>query len=347
MSVINFDQANIDKLSVHFVGNKLNGEQLTITDAQYQLNDEHVYEALKTFFLNPFKGESFFCFQDPAAPVAKIAAEIFEQPATIHAKSKELAQFLFECASNKKIKGGEFYVTYMKECIIEDEVVNAIGIFKSENKDSFLKVKHKAGAAEIKVDSGLHLQKLDKGCIIFQTYEKDGYKIAMTDSNSNINAALYWKTDFLGLVPVDTEYFMTNQYMEMMKGFSKDYLTVENEVGREEQLDFLMKSNDYFLNNETFDPETFTKEVIIEPDMAADFLSYKEAFEADKHLPTMERFQISQPAVEKNSQKFFRSVIKLDKNFHVYVHGNSQHIEKGYDEQKKMHYYKLFFHSEE
>jgi len=94
-------------------------------------------------------------------------------------------------------------------------------------------------------------------------------------------------------------------------------------------------------------PKKFAKEVIIEPELAEAFVSYKEGYEEDKHLPTMERFQISQPAVEKNSQKFFRSVIKLDRNFHVYVHGNANHLERGYDEKKKMHYYKLYYNTEE
>lgn len=348
MSIISFEQTSIEKLSVHFVGNKAAGEQLIVTDNQFQLNDESLYEAIKTYFFTSFKGETFFSFQDPAGgAVAKVVKEIFEKPANFHAKSKELAQFLYQCGTNKKIKGGEFFVAYIRDCIVEDEVVNAIGIFKSEHKDTFIKIRRKSDEAEMKTDQGLNLFKLDKGCIIYDTYQNEGYKAVMVDSNSNINAALYWKTDFLGLVPVDTEYFMTTQYMQMMQGFSKDYLSPENEATKEDQLAFLQKSNEYFMNADVFDAKAFAKEVIIEPDMADAFVSYKESFDEEKHLPQLERFQISQPAVEKNSQKFFRSVIKLDRNFHVYVHGNANNLERGYDEKKKMHYYKLFYNSEE
>ncbi len=347
MGVLNFEQARIEKISIHFVGNRTAGEQLQITDGEFQLNDEALYEALRTYFFSSFKGETFFCFQDMNAATAKIVQQVFEKPASFHSKSKELAQYLYQCATHKKIKSGELYVTYLSDCIIDDEVVDAIGIFKSENKDVFLKVKRSSSEAEVHADEGINIHKLDKGCIIYNTYQDEGYKIAMIDNVSNINAALYWKTDFLGLIPVDTEYFMTNQYMEMMKGFSKDYLTSEQEVPREEQLAFLQKSNEYFATNEVFDTQKFTKDVIIEPEMAEDFMSYKEGFESDKHLPTLEQFRISQPAVEKNSQKYFRSVIKLDRNFHVYVHGNANHIEKGYDEKKKMHFYKLYYNNEE
>lgn len=347
MGVLNFEQASIEKISVHFVGNRTAGEQLQTTEATFQLDDELLYDALKKYFFHPFKGESFFCFQDLNGPTAKIVQQLFEKPGSFHIKSKELAQYLYQCGTSKKIKGGELFVTHIKDCFIDDEVVNAIGIFKSEHKDTFIKIRQKAGEAKIYTDEGLNIHKLDKGCIIFNTYQEEGYKIAMIDASSNINTALYWKTDFLGVEPVDTEYFMTNQYMEMMKGFSKDYMSAKQEVPREDQLVFLQKSNEYFSTNDVFDTKKFAKDVIIEPELADNFISYKEEYESDKHLTTLDSFQISKPAVEKYSQKFFRSVIKLDKNFHVYVHGNAQHLEKGYDEKKKMHYYKLFYNNEE
>ncbi|MFN6039537.1 MAG: nucleoid-associated protein, partial [Bacteroidota bacterium] len=40
-------------------------------------------------------------------------------------------------------------------------------------------------------------------------------------------------------------------------------------------------------------------------------------------------------------------VIKLDKNFHIYVHGKHEFIEKGFDEEKGKKFYKLYFDSEE
>ena len=42
--------------------------------------------------------------------------------------------------------------------------------------------------------------------------------------------------------------------------------------------------------------------------------------------------------------KSFKSVIKLDKNFHIYVHGNRQMIEQGEDE--KGRYYKVYYNEE-
>ena len=48
----------------------------------------------------------------------------------------------------------------------------------------------------------------------------------------------------------------------------------------------------------------------------------------------------------KHYTRVFRDVIKLDKNFHIYVHGDNQYIKKGYDEVTGTHYYQLFFKEE-
>ena len=38
-----------------------------------------------------------------------------------------------------------------------------------------------------------------------------------------------------------------------------------------------------------------------------------------------------------------KSVIKLDKNFHIYVHGGEGLIRKGYDPETGMAFYQLYF----
>ncbi len=59
----------------------------------------------------------------------------------------------------------------------------------------------------------------------------------------------------------------------------------------------------------------------------------------------VDEFDISGSAVKK-MKKVFKSVIKLDKNFHIYVHGNRDYIRKGFDEESGMNYYQVFFKEE-
>ena len=58
-----------------------------------------------------------------------------------------------------------------------------------------------------------------------------------------------------------------------------------------------------------------------------------------------DEFDINSEAVKK-MKRVFKSVIKLDKNFHIYVHGNRNNIKKGYDEENNMSFYQLFFKEE-
>jgi hypothetical protein len=62
-------------------------------------------------------------------------------------------------------------------------------------------------------------------------------------------------------------------------------------------------------------------------------------------VPQSQEFEIDNKAVKKQA-KIFKSVLKLDKNFHIYIHGNRNLIEKGIDEDGRK-YYKIFFESEE
>jgi len=48
----------------------------------------------------------------------------------------------------------------------------------------------------------------------------------------------------------------------------------------------------------------------------------------------------------KKMESSYKSVLKLDKNFHIYVHGKREYLEKGYDEDKGMNYYKVYFENE-
>lgn len=82
-----------------------------------------------------------------------------------------------------------------------------------------------------------------------------------------------------------------------------------------------------------------------EETMVNAFNTYKDEFQEKNQVNTYDEFNISNGAFKSN-KKIFKSILKLDKNFHVYIHGNKEFIERGYDETRQMHYYQLFFKSE-
>ena len=106
------------------------------------------------------------------------------------------------------------------------------------------------------------------------------------------------------------------------------------------------KSLKYFKEKESFDLNEFSEEVIGNPKAIESFKNfsrqYNDEFDAELDQP----FDISGAAVKKQA-KVFKSILKLDKNFHIYIHGNKDLIEKGFDEGKSMNYYKVFFREEQ
>lgn len=53
---------------------------------------------------------------------------------------------------------------------------------------------------------------------------------------------------------------------------------------------------------------------------------------------------ISPQAVKKQA-RIFKSVLKLDKNFHIYIHGNRELIQQGTEKDGRK-YYKIYFENE-
>lgn len=348
--MIDSSQIIIDNIVVHHIGTRSEGQPVRYSKNVLQLQDEEmVANVLIQYFFSPFKTEAYFNFTSSAEGVSNIAGTIarnvFDDPATFYDASLQLAELLYEQSNHPKIKGGEFYVALFRNCVVDGEVVDALGVFKSENKDTFLKVYLKEQNFELGAQEGINIRKLDKGCIIFNTEREYGYKVMMVDNVNKGNEAHFWKDDFLGLQPREDSYYFTQNYLNFCKGFVTDVYNGENKVPKPEQFDFLNRSIDFFDKKDNFNRDEFEKEVVRFPEVSEAFTDYRQQFEETRGVPLSDSFDISKSAV-KSEKKFFKSVLKLDKNFHVYVHGRREYIEKGFDPQKGMNYYKLFFEQE-
>ena len=106
------------------------------------------------------------------------------------------------------------------------------------------------------------------------------------------------------------------------------------------------RSLSFFKENESFSLEEFTDQVITQPELIESFTSYRERFEDENQIELPDQFEISDQAVKKQARGL-KTVIKLDKNFHIYIHGDRHLITKGYDEITQKHYYQLFFDEEQ
>jgi hypothetical protein len=270
---------------------------------------------------------------------------VFDNTNLLLEQSQNIAKHLFHSSNHPNIKEGELYVVMLNDCVIDGELVDALGIFKSENKDTFLKVYHRSETFGLEQHQGINIRKLDKGCLIFNTERDFGFKVVAIDNTNKNDEARYWKNAFLGVKPREDDFYQTSGYINLCKDFVKDVLVNDTSVDKTEQVAILNKTRDYFAKSDTFSKDDFEENIISKPEVVDQFREYKEAYQTDMGCNLKDSFTISVDAA-KQAKKVFKSVIKLDKNFHLYIHGGRDRVEKGFDHEKGLSYYKLYFDAE-
>jgi len=350
--MIYYNQTAIQQLAIHKIGNKLQDELYTLSNKQAEIKDEVLTKILLQYFLSPFeKVNEIYRLYHPSGDlqlntVFHFADLIFKDAENFQPNSSQIARHLYDISNHPKIKGGELYVALLAGVQIEGELHNAIGIFKSETKETYLKVEREESDFALSYEeNAINIKKLDKGCLIFNTEKEQGYKVAVVDQTNRNTEAVYWIDDFLKLKVRNDDYSQTNNALSIYKNFVTQGLDEEFGVSKTGKIDLLNRSMKYFKENESFDIDEFATQVIVNPVGVEAFKKFKSSYEDEFDTPVADNFQISNAAVKKQA-RVYKSVLKLDRNFHIYIHGNNDLIEKGFDEQTGKNYYKIYFDKE-
>ena len=350
--MINLFNTQIDNLSIHRVGNKSKGETAFLSENPYRLSDE-ISPLLKEFFFKPFreKEENYFQFAHEVDleynEMYNLINELFTNPSNAHELSKKITLHLFEQSNHPHIKNGEVYVAYLTNVSIDNNVVDAIGIFKSELKHDFLQFEEKGTNLDLILQQGISLNKLDKGCIIFNYKKEEGYKILSVDNNRY--DAKYWLDNFLNVDAFQDENFMTKKYLKFVQDFAKDVVLPAED--KKEEVMFMNRSVNYFAKNDEFEETNFLNEVLDNPDLIPEFKNYK-VDKAEKYsIEDITNFPIANNAVTDVRRKM-KNVIELDTNIQIkldFINPESaeKFVEKGWDEEKQMYYYLVYFNKEQ
>jgi len=345
--------ANFEHLIIHHVGNKAQDEFYTLSDNEIDLqSDEVLTDLLMQYFMRPFaKANEVYRFYHPNDELELnelyyFSKQWFDKKISFLDFSHAIAKFLFEITEHPKIKSGELYVVALDNVQMEGEEHQAIGIFKSENKEAYLKVFPQQDGLNVSYEQqAININKLDKGVVIINTEQEEGYKVLCLDQ-TNGSEAVYWKDDFLKIKTRNDNFQQTGNLMKVYKNFVNEKIDEVFDMDKADKIDLLNRSMNYFKSKETFDEQEFNEEVISNPEAISLFKDYKQSFEDEFETPFQTNFDIAGNAVKKMASSY-KSVLKLDKNFHIYVHGKRELLEKGYDEDKGMNYYKLYFENED
>lgn len=343
------EDAKINKMVLHKVGNKNNNEPLGLSKAPFMLHPD-ISSLLLKYFLTPFKSNMYYNFShDTNLDLNKVfvfCREIFSNPEqNLYEQSCNIANHLYQTSIHPNIKSGELYVTYLENCYLNGEILDAIGIFKSESKETYLKVYPQGEGFEIESDSGININKLDKGCIIFNCEQENGYVASVVDTISRANEAVFWIDDFLHLRQRKDNYFNTEHAIDMCRGFVNEYLPTEFEMGKADQAELLSKSANYFKEHNNFNIEDFRNTAFEQPELQNAFNNYKQTYEEEMDMEFTDNFTVDGEAFRKG-QRFFKSILKLDKNFTVYIHGKRERMEQGTDQASGLKYYKFYYQEE-
>ncbi len=343
-----FELAEIEQIIAHRVGNK-NNEQDLIPSHNLLRTDERLRGMLHRYFLKPFVQPELFHFtfsnEDfTLNPLYKFASEIFEDSERFAINSVHIARYLYDLTTHPQIKSGDLFVVRFTNVAVNGKSTEAIGLFKSESKQDFLKLETGEESFELYHESGINIDKLDKGALIFNMEAGEGFRVAMVDRVNKAQEAQYWKDDFLQIAPCRDSFHHTKALMECTRDFLMNEAPRETPMNKANQIDLLNRSAGYFKEHEQFSREEFEEEVFQNPDLSGAFRQYAGQNLGDMPEEKDGGFELSPHAVKKYA-KGYKSVLKLDKNFHVYIHGDRSLIEQGRDEDGRK-YYKIFYEEE-
>lgn len=331
---------NISAAVVQRVGNKSTGDGIAFSSALCPMEDVeiHLHKLIDTSFkyddMKSFNALDSVEFN----PVYRFVSRIFDDNSCIIEQANNLARHLYEQSIHPNIKVGEFYVVYFKNCELANNIIDAIGLFKSESRETILKIMIEANTLRLNPEHGMSLRKLDKGCIIFNTDKENGYKVAVVDSASSGSDAHYWVDNFLHVTNCNDDYHNTLQVVDVCTSFIRQ---MQKDSG-----------NLTCAKAAKTTVELLSSEKALSIDRVADILcqteEQKQLFNTFKsqheeiHGTLPEEF-IPIPTALKRKPVNRMNSIKLGSDFEIKILNSSADLESGYDKKKKMNYYILYY----
>lgn len=329
---------------VHVVGNKSVDQGLTLTNEAIDL-DESTGKILEKYLLGQVTTDGYYEFwheSDMALnELYSYAKRCFADNGEFIAVSQQIAKHLYSCSIHPKIKDGELCVVLFRNVIVDGVTCEALGIFKSENKDTFLKMVSKGDRTEIYSETGININKLDKAAIIFNTSAESGYWVTVIDRTNKATEAKYWTDEFLKVRPCSNSYNQTESLLAMTRTFVSHL----PEGGGKKDKALMVHRSMEAVKAPMVRVEDYARDVFKDEEMARQFEEYTRKKADDEGLALDDEIKISQQAVKKKTTTKL-TTIKLDDNFDIRVHGGEQLVEQGYDEERGMKYYKLYYREE-
>ena len=272
--------------------------------------------------------------------------ELFKSDIALSYFAKSVTRHMYDQSNHPHVKSGEVYFARLSNVMVDNEKFDAIGIFKSELKHDFLQFRTGENQLEILLQQGVNLGKLDKGAIIINKDAEKGFRVLSIDNQKYDTK--YWLENVLGVDAVHDEHFHTKKYLKFCQGFAKDVVRATGD--KKDELIFMNKAINHFRLHDTWDQDEFLTEVLEDPGLQAEYHNYRAEKGSKYHIEDLSSFPISNEAINP-ATKNYKSLIELDTNVAIkmnFINPESfeKFIEKGWDEERQMYYYLVYFNKE-
>ncbi|MBI3221402.1 MAG: nucleoid-associated protein [Bacteroidetes bacterium] len=340
--MIEFNDTSIDKLIFHRISTE--SDKSIISNKLFETSSREEEEILKGIFLKAFTSSTVtYQFHHEVDlslnTLLKIAKGIHDDDNFVM-KSINIHQHLKSVSKHPNIKDGDLFVVKFAGIKFNNQVCEALGIYKIENKESFIETSASGkGEMGLKFKKGIS-KKLDKACLILFT--DITYTVFIIDNNSKETD--YWQNEFIKVSLRNDNINSTSQFLSLAKSFVTDQYPAEFESNKTDQIELLNRSVSYFKEHENFNKKEFEREVLQDKGIIKSFRDFDSDYRDKNQIELADEFEISAYAVKKQA-KLFKSILKLDKNFHIYIHGNRELIEQGVEKDGRK-YYKIYYKEE-
>lgn len=338
--MIDFSETTIAQISHSLVGNATRYEGVSKSDRAIISPDVewHLIKVLQKTFMGM---ERELDFGDKNLQVKDFINDILEQSDIDIETFSILSKYLYESSGQTpKFKQGEFLGILLKNVLYGGEFKEALVLLKIQEKQTFLQLQDLVISQELGIPA-----KLEVAAVILLIGSDN--VVFSIDTVSKSDELSFWEHHFLGLKPIENDYFHTSHWMIVASEFQSS-LSDKRSV-----LEYLNRVGVYFKETYDFDVHIFKKLCFsnlngLDGDNLGELFEQKrQDYQTQYAIDLPDAFPVSKQAV-KEKLKIFRQKLNLDKNFKIEVHNTrADLIESGFDEKTGKKYYKLFCDSEQ
>lgn len=334
------NEAYIDKIICHHFSLDPTRKLLNSKELGTGNVDIHI---INSFFINPFgRQKAEYRFSHPVNisynVVYETSIKILQNKDFVEC-SQDLFKHLCAVSTSPTIKDGDIFIAKIEDIKIENSYYQGVGIFKIETKSNFIETYvDKSGNMAFDVKSGFASNKIDKACLI--VFTEKAPTCYLIDNSKDTK---FWKDSFLGLAPKANSFTQSKAAITLLQDFINSELPVKQDLPKENQVQLINKCSELIKSSSEISLDKVAKELFEDQEILDTFSEYIRVYEECEQINLQNPFVVDKRAV--TTSKTVRR-IKLDDTSEIYLLKSGTFIERGYDKEKGMRYYKLYFNEE-